>query len=191
MNVYDFDKTIYKYDSSIRFYLFCLKKKPSIVRILPKQIFSTFLYFIKIKKKREWKEDFFSFLKFLTPKKIERILSEFWDKEIKNINHWYFYLQKKSDVIISASPKFLLIPIAKKLGDIYLIATDVDVSNGKLLSENCYGEAKVRFFRKEFDDDIIENFYSDSVSDTPMAKLAQKAYLVKNQELIPWDSSLV
>lgn len=186
MNVYDFDKTIYKYDSSIRFYLFSLKKKPSIARIIPKQIFSTFLYFIKVKKKKQWKEDFFSFLKFLTFEETEQILSNFWDKEIKNINSWYLSLQKESDIIISASPKFLLIPIARKLGNIHLIATEVDILNGQFLSENCYGKTKVIFFKKEFGENSIDNFYSDSISDTPMASLAKNSYLVKKRELVHW-----
>lgn len=30
MNVYDFDKTIYKKDSSVQFYLYVIRKKPFI-----------------------------------------------------------------------------------------------------------------------------------------------------------------
>ena len=32
MNVYDFDKTIYKGDSTLDFYFFCLRKKPIIIK---------------------------------------------------------------------------------------------------------------------------------------------------------------
>ena len=39
INVYDFDKTIYNGDSTIDFYLFCLKKKFSIILLLPLQIY--------------------------------------------------------------------------------------------------------------------------------------------------------
>ena len=35
VNLYDFDKTIYDGDSTIDFYLFCLKKKLSIIQYLP------------------------------------------------------------------------------------------------------------------------------------------------------------
>ena len=38
MNVYDFDKTIYAGDSTIDFYLICLKRQPAILRCLPMQI---------------------------------------------------------------------------------------------------------------------------------------------------------
>lgn len=33
MNVYDFDKTIYAGDSTIDFYLFCLKRQPAILQL--------------------------------------------------------------------------------------------------------------------------------------------------------------
>ena len=37
-----------------------------------------------------------------------------------------------------------------------------------------------------FPNGIIDNFYSDSYSDTPLAKLANKAYIVKKNELKEW-----
>ena len=49
LNVYDFDKTIYDGDSSIDFYLFCLKRKKSIILLLTKQVFAMILYKLKIK----------------------------------------------------------------------------------------------------------------------------------------------
>ena len=35
---------------------------------------------------------------------------------------------------------------------------------------------------------MVENFYSDSLTDTPLAKLADKAYLIvdKGQTPVPW-----
>lgn len=47
MNVYDFDHTIYKGDSTINFYLFCLKNNFIIVRNIPKQLFGMILYMAK------------------------------------------------------------------------------------------------------------------------------------------------
>lgn len=38
LNVFDFDDTIYKGDSSIDFYLFCLKENVRLIRYLPIQI---------------------------------------------------------------------------------------------------------------------------------------------------------
>lgn len=44
MNVYDFDNTIYDGDSSIDFYFFVLRKKPSIIFLLPKQLYYCLKY---------------------------------------------------------------------------------------------------------------------------------------------------
>ena len=48
-NVYDFDKTIYDGDSSLDFYLFCVKRKKVIFLITIKVFFAYILYFLKIK----------------------------------------------------------------------------------------------------------------------------------------------
>ena len=69
----------------------------------------------------------------------------------------------------------------------YLIAFKVDKKTGKLLSKNCYGKEKVPRFLKEFKAEDVECFYSDSLSDTPLAKLAQKSFLVKKETLVPWN----
>ena len=63
MNVYDFDGTIYNGDSSVEFYLFCLKKYPCIMKYIPKQIGGMLKYKLKKIDKTIMKEYFFSFLR--------------------------------------------------------------------------------------------------------------------------------
>ena len=63
INAYDFDKTIYDGDSSIDFYLYCLKRKKSIILLLPIQLYGMLLYILKIKNKEYFKEKFFVFIK--------------------------------------------------------------------------------------------------------------------------------
>ena len=55
INVYDFDKTIYNGDSSIDFFIFCLKKNKQIIINIPKIIMYYILYFLKVKNKTEVK----------------------------------------------------------------------------------------------------------------------------------------
>jgi len=90
------------------------------------------------------------------------------------------------DVIISASPEFFLKPACNMLGIRHLIASPVDAKTGKHRGENCHGKEKVRRFRALFPDASVEEFYSDSYSDTPMAELAEKAYLVKGDTITDW-----
>ncbi len=47
MNVYDFDGTIYSGDSTIDFYLFCLRKQPEILCMGGKQIKGFFFIWIE------------------------------------------------------------------------------------------------------------------------------------------------
>lgn len=183
MNVYDFDGTIYDGDSSIDFYLFSLRKNIKIIKYLPKQIKAIILYKLKKIDKTMMKETFFSFLKDIN---VEEYLSEFWTKHEKNIKKWYLDKKEDDDVIISASPEFLLEPICKKLNIKKLIASKVNKLNGKFEGANCKGEKKVEFFREKIKDKEINNFYSDSKSDQPLADISKKAYFVKGNKIIDW-----
>lgn len=180
INVYDFDKTIYDGDSSIDFYLFCLKRKKTIILLLPKQVFAMILYKLKIKNKEYFKSQFFLFVKKID--KVDKTIEIFWKQKIVKIKSWYKSQSETTDVIISASPEFLLKPLEKKL-KIKVIASKVSKKTGEFLDKNCYGEEKVRRFNEEFNNKKIANFYSDSMSDLPLMKIAEHAYLVKKDSV--------
>ncbi|MEG1141950.1 MAG: haloacid dehalogenase-like hydrolase [Clostridia bacterium] len=184
LDVYDFDKTIYDGDSSLDFYLFCLKNDLNILKYLPFQIYGAFLYYAKFKNKEYFKENFFSFLK--NYKNIDDVIIEFWNINENKIKYNLLNKSKNSSVVISASPYFLLKYISEKIGINTLIATDVDKTNGKFMGENCYGKEKLQRFKNIFKDLEIENFYSDSKSDKYLANIAKNAYLVKKDEIIKW-----
>lgn len=185
MNVYDFDKTIYRGDSSVDFYLFCLKRRPILIRFLPRQAMGALRYALGVISKKEWKEAFFCFLSAIdTAGQSEA----FRQAKQGKISLWFLAQKKADDVVISASPDFLLRPICESLGITHLIASRVD-ADGRFIGENCRGEEKCRRFRAEFPDGIIDEFYSDSLSDLPMAAMAQKAFLVKNGVCRNWNLS--
>jgi len=184
VNVYDFDNTIYKGDSTLDFYFFCVKKKPIILKYLPVQIGGYIAYKAKIVEKTIFKTKFFSFIKGI--ESIDKMVKLFWDYKQNNIKNWYIEKKLEDDVIISASPEFLLKEICIRLKIDNLIASDVDSKTGRFLSENCYGIEKVMRFSKEFPDGVIDEFYSDSYSDLPMAKISKKAFIVKGELVNEW-----
>lgn len=185
MNIYDFDKTILDGDTTYNFYFFCLKKKPSLALGLFGMIIPSAKYFLGLCTKTQFKEKFY---RFMTKIDCIALLEEFWDENIKYIKPFYLKNQREDDVIISASPYFLLEPAAKRLGIKYLYATNVDPKTGKHDGINCHGEEKVRRFDEAgFARADAEEFYSDSLSDTPLAKISQKAYIVIGEKLIPWE----
>jgi len=185
MNVYDFDDTIYDGDSTFDFYFYCLKKKIKLIKYLPKQSLYFFLYIIGKKTKKEFKEMFFIFLNGL--ENIDEMIFNFWIRNETKIKKFYLDNKKENDLVISASPYFLLENICKKIGIKDLIATDMDKFTGKITGENCYGEEKVVRFRQKYKNKKINNFYTDSLSDLPLINIAKKSYIVKKQEIIDYS----
>lgn len=184
MNVYDFDGTIYSGDSTIDFYFWELKKHPVIMKAFCKQVMGVLKYAVKMIDKTGMKSEFFSFLKYIDS--VDEDVALFWEENEDKIENWYIEQKEVSDVVISASPEFLLEPICTKLHIADLIATNVDKSTGKIYGENCRGEEKVKRFSTKYKNMNVEKFYSDSRSDAPMASLANEAYFIKKGKIESW-----
>ena len=184
MNIYDFDKTIYDGDSTIDFYLFLVKRHPSLLKYLPRQGFAFAKYIFGFINKTRFKEIFYCFLNGI--KDIDSEVDRFWSANEHKIKQWYIEKKQKNDLVISASPEFLLAPVCSKLG-IELMASRVDKHTGKTEGENCYGEEKVLRLKEKCDTARVEQFYSDSLSDAPLADIADEAFIVAGDNLILWN----
>ncbi|MCI6272270.1 MAG: haloacid dehalogenase-like hydrolase [Erysipelotrichaceae bacterium] len=184
MNVYDFDKTIYKDDSTRDFVFYTFFKYPKCFLSLPKIIFFGVLFGLKVIDKTNFKEKLFSYLKNLD--NIDNILDEFVELHYYKVQNWYLLQQKDDDLIISASPFFLVKKFCDKMNVKNLIASNVDKYTGIYDGLNCYGYEKVLRYKSVYNNARIEEFYSDSYSDTPLAQIANKAYLVTNGKLSDW-----
>lgn len=183
MNTYDFDKTIYRRDSSVDFWLFCLRRHPGLlVPTLPASLRAAAAYACGRIDTKALKEQLFSFLPGLDA---AAEAAAFWRTHRKGVGAWYLRQRREDDLILSASPEFLLRPIAEALG-FALIATPMDPATGKIDGLNCHDREKVRRFREEYPGAHAEEFYSDSLSDAPMAELSERAYLVDRGRLAPW-----
>lgn len=187
MNIYDFDGTIYNGDSTVDFLLYSVRKHPSLVRFLP-AIGVTFIqYALGRIQKTQAKEQLY---RIFTGYDAPALLEEFWDKHQCKVFSWYRSIQAETDILISASPEFLLRPICQRLGIQYLIASRVDSRTGAYTGENCWGSEKVTRLRKDLGYTHCDTFYSDSYSDQPLADIADKAFLVrKNGRIDPWKSA--
>lgn len=186
MNVYDFDKTIYDGDCTVNFYLYCLGKYPVIYKKIPEVLWFGLLFKLGIIKKAEFKSRFFKFATIIPD--LEGAVAAFWKKDKEKIKRFYLDTQKEDDIIISASPTFILNEICDILNIKYLHATNVDLDTGKIIGENCYGEEKVkRFYQAGYNGESIDNFYSDSLSDSPLAEISKKAFIVIKEKIIPWN----
>lgn len=181
---YDFDGTIYDGDSSVDFYKFCFGKKKSICKYWIKQLWFFGLYILGLKTKTEMKEVFFSFLKEFD--NIEQVVQEFWETHDKKIKKWYLDKNHANDIIISASPEFLLAIPCQKLKVKNCIASLVDEKSGKFQSPNCHGQEKVKRLQEKYENVTVLEMYTDSSADLPMIEIAEKGFKVKKDEIIPY-----
>lgn len=187
MNVYDFDETIYNGDSTRDFVIWCMKKHPKTLLHLPMIGYSAVRFYVfHVGTKTAFKERMY---RFLTSIDGEEDVRRFWIEKLDGIKPFYRKIHRDDDLIISASPEFLLKPLEEKLR-ITVIASKVDIRTGKYDGLNCYHAEKVKRFHERYPDGHIETFYSDSYSDEPLALLADKAYIVKGDTLIDWDYTI-
>lgn len=182
---YDFDGTIYDGDSSADFYKYCLKKKPSICKYWFKQIWYLGLYILGMKTKTEMKEVFFSFLKDMD--QLDILLQDFWNIHEKKLKAWYLKKEHTNDIIISASPEFLLEIPCKKLKVKDLIATQVNEKNGKFLGKNCHGKEKVKRLLQKYPNAVVEEMYTDSSVDLPMIEFSKEGFMVVKEKVMKYQ----
>lgn len=180
MNIFDFDKTIYRGDSSFEFLRFNLLRRPSLIVDVVRFVWVTGLYFLGLKTKLEAKEVLFGYLPKLD--NVNQAVHDFWQD--RSLEPWYLELQRSDDVVVSASPRFLIEPFLQQQGVKHVIATEVDAKTGKFLSPNCYGSEKVKRLRAEFPKKTFSRAYSDSLSDLPMLKLAKQAFIIERGQLV-------
>ena len=188
MNLYDFDKTIYNGECSLRLYLFVLSRHPKLWWHTFKAGFYGVLRGLNIINLTTFKQKFLTFMSHI--KDPQKEIELFWDKEQKNIFKWYLEQKKPDDVICSASPLYIIEPILKRINPTAkLVCSDIDmitsrIENGEV---NCKGEEKVRRLA-ELGLTSFENGYSDSKSDVPMLKLCKnKFHITKKGKVEPFN----
>lgn len=183
MNIYDFDGTLYGGDSTLDFILYSLKKHPSLVRFLPGIGWKFAKYACKAIDKTTFKQGLYQLF---SGYDVEAELEAFWDLHQHKIFPWYPGQQEETDIIISASPEFLLRPICSRLGIRHLIASRVDPKTGAYTGKNCWGPEKVDRLQEELGITHCGKFFSDRYSDQPLADIADEAFLIVKGQIRPW-----
>ncbi len=178
MNVYDFDGTIFYSDCSIGFAIWCMMRHPKLwFTFLPGMIKSLIMHKMGKLPNYLLQRKMFSYLTMIDDFDIQ--IERYWDKYENRISAWYLAQKRSDDLIISASPDCIIGPIARRLG-VNFIATEYDREYGVFLNNLMYAKEKAKYiFDHGFP--IIENFYSDSLADTPLVLCAEKAHLVINK----------
>jgi hypothetical protein len=184
MNVYDWDNTIYRGDSTADFVLWLYVHRPLTLLSVFRTAGCGILYGVHLMKKQTFKQNLYHMFVFV--KDMDQTADAFVEGHMDHVKEWYLVQQKKDDMVISASPEFMIRRFCAKLGIVHVLASQVDPKTGRYTGLNCHGEEKVRRLKEVENNTDIEEFYSDSISDAPLAALAEKAYLVKGDQRRVW-----
>ena len=184
MNVYDFDGTLYRGDSTADFLRWCVRRYPRAAATLPRSAAAAAACLgLHAIDKTQFKRALYRFLRNVPD--IDREIDRFWAAHEDRIAGPCE--PNPGDLVISASPEFLLEGPCRRRS-LTLIASQVDPHTGRVLSPNCSGPEKVLRYRARFADTPINTFYSDSKKDAPLATLANSAFLVNipRNTIQPW-----
>ncbi len=186
MNLFDFDNTLYDGESSFDFFIFCMKKRPKLVKYLHKLIFNLMKYKLCLISRQKLEmlicRNFAGIIKICPD--FEELAESFWEENYKKIKPFYKNMQTEDDVIVSASFDFLINPVCEKLGIKNVICSKLDISSGKVI-QLCFRENKPELFSALFPGEIPENFYTDSKNDFPLMKICKNNWFVKGNRIVP------
>lgn len=177
MNVYDFDGTIFYTNSTVSFGFWCVWHHPTLIFTYgPRVVWSFIRYKLRKIPNYLMQRELFRYLTMIND--FDEQIERYWDVYEKKISTWYLEQKRSDDLIISSSPSCIIAPIAQRLG-VNHVATEYDRELGVLVNNLMYAKEKARYiFDQGFP--VIENFYSDSLADTPLALCSEKAHLVTN-----------
>lgn len=181
IDVYDFDGTIYDGDSTVDFYLYCLRRHPRLARRWP-AIAGAGLrkLFEKDFDLTAFKSVFFAFAQDVD---VDALAGAFWREERtrRRLGAWFRDTPRDLPfVIASASPEFELTPIARELGAAALIATKTDPRTGAIVGKNNKSHVKIARIQALYGPDVrVRAMYTDDLlADGPLVAWACEGYKI-------------
>lgn len=181
IDVYDFDGTIYDGDSTVDFYLYCLRRHPKIARRLPSVAAAGLRkLFARGYDLTAFKSVFFGFVQDVD---VQAMAGAFWQEEATRgkLGAWFQTTPRDLPfVIASASPEFELAPIARELGAAALIATRTDARTGVIEGKNNKSNVKIARIRALYGEDVrVRAMYTDDlIADGPLVAWAREGYRI-------------
>lgn len=193
--IFDVDFTLTKRETLVEFYFFMMKKNPRLLKYLPKSIYSTIFYVLKIHDASKVKKTFIRFIDGIEENEMKKIVKEFYEKRLSKILYKdAIGMIKKMKAegykiyLISASAEFYLRELYNIEEVDKVIGTRFTLENGlhrnQITGENCKGEEKVKRLKEVLKNENIEvdfensYMFSDSLSDLPLFDLVGHPYLI-------------
>ena len=180
MKVFDFDNTIYRGESPVHFAFYMIKHNKKIKRYIPTILLNLVGYKLCLLKKEKLEatinnmcadvlDGTTSLLDYVKP---------FWELHVQNLNQEMLALVEPDDVILTASPVFLINGLRGKLNTEHIVGTEVDFEQKKIVRFN-FGDNKVERYKELYSDREIDAFYTDSYNDKYMMEISNEVFIVK------------
>lgn len=182
MRVLDFDNTVYNGESVLDFYIFSLRYNPKAVKML----FTVLKYALRYKAGKMTLEELEKgcaayahdyICSFSEP---EKMVVSFWNSHMKKIKKWY--TPQKDDIIMTASFNVIMDEVCKRLGVSRCVCSVINKDTLEVEYLN-FNKNKKEKFIELFGGAVIDEFYTDSISDMPIIEIAKSAYLVRGSKI--------
>ncbi len=180
MNAYDFDNTLYRGESSVDLAIFMIRNNKRIILWLPKIFWGLLRYKLCLIGRERIEQLINSFMQAVLRDREEvlGIMEDFWAQHSRKLDAAMISRIGKDDIIISASPSFLLEAISDRLGTKNLVCSEVDFDTMSVSRLN-FGENKVKRFRELYGGQGIDCFYTDSYNDKALMDISGQVFIVK------------
>ena len=180
MNVFDFDNTIYRGESSIDFAVYMISINKRIILWLPKIFWNLIKYKLCLVSKDYMERTINDALKTLirSEKEVLDLTNGFWKTHKHKLAPSILKRIHKDDIIITAGPSFLISGISDAVGTSNMICSEVDLKRRRITYLN-FSDNKVKRYRRLYGNTPIECFYTDSFNDKAMMDISERVFIVK------------
>ena len=196
--VFDLNGTLYHKSSKDAFYYFILRRKKEKLLVYLEMLLYKLLLKVHAIGQTEFKENFFNYLDHLPPREVDTLAREFWQEEFPEhfnqelMDHIRELRRQGVKVVCITGGLELYVNPLFELFEIDAVAgTVVEYVDGtyKVQGEACKGKEKLQRLGKIFGGRSyrITEAFSDSEED--ILDAAEKAYLVKDGKLEPYESA--
>ena len=185
MKVFDFDNTLYRGESSLDFSLYMISRNKKILLYLPVIFSNAVRYKLCLVGKEELEKTINNYMKILIRNREEilNLVTSFWARHAHKLDRRMLSLIEPEDVIVTASPSFLLDGIRNHLGTGNILSSEVDLDRKEIIHFN-FKDNKVQSFRETYGNQNIDRFYTDSYNDKAMMDISKRVYLVKSGKIL-------
>ena len=180
IKVFDFDNTIYRGESAVDLAFFMIKSNKRILFFVPTIFYNLIKYKLCLVDKDNMQRVINRCFKSAIKDKNGLLgpVESFWEKHSCKLDERMLKRIGKDDIIITATPDFLINGIKDRLNTSNIISSEVDAEKREVTYFN-FGDNKVRKYKELYVRRKIYRFYTDSYNDKALMDISERVFIVK------------